>query len=342
MNQAPPLPRHHPQLMRSTSLSGYADLVRSLGREPAGFLRSVGLRPEQLEDPEALVPRDAARELLEITARATRCEDFALRLAAQRRLSALGPISLVLKEEPTPRAALNTLCRYLKLVNPSLILHVEDAGRDVIIQEELLPSPGLSLRQSVELAVGGMFQMLRELAGPHWQPREVCFTHRPPADLSAHKAFFGRHVKFNQEFNGLVCLASELSAPRASSDSVAAEFARKYLDRAMLERQESAQAACYQIIRALLPTGDCTAAEVARLLQRDRRTLHRQLESEGLSFSRVLDQVRMDLVQRHLRESDLALGEVAGLLGFAGLSSFSHWFRGRFGCSATHWAASFA
>lgn len=338
MNHASPFPRHHPQLVRSTSLSGYAELVRSLGREPASFLRTVGLRPEQLEDPEALVPRDAVRELLEITARASRCEDFALRMAAQRRLSALGPISLVLKEEPTPRAALDTLCRYLKLVNPSLILHVEEAGEGVIIREDLLPSPGLPMRQSVELAVGGMHQMLRELAGAHWKPREVCFTHRPPADLSAHRAFFGRHVKFNQEFNGLVCLASDLSAPRASSDSVAAEFARRYLDSALVERQESAQASCAQIIRALLPTGECTASEVARLLKRDRRTLHRQLAAEGHSFSRVLEQVRMDLVQRHLLESDLALGEVAELLGFAGLSSFSHWFRGRFGCSASQWA----
>src|SRR6478735_8337014 len=103
--------------VRSASLNGYVELVRSLGRDPHAFMRTVGLPPEILDDPELLIPRDAARELLEITARATRTEDLALRLAAQRRLSALGPISLVLREEPTPRAALDTLCRYLKLVN---------------------------------------------------------------------------------------------------------------------------------------------------------------------------------------------------------------------------------
>jgi AraC-like DNA-binding protein len=39
-----------------------------------------------------------------------------------------------------------------------------------------------------------------------------------------------------------------------------------------------------------------------------------------------------------LRESDLPLREVAELLGFARLSSFSHWFRAHFGCSASQWA----
>jgi AraC-like DNA-binding protein len=327
-----------PRLIRSSSLNGYVELVQSLGRDPAMFLRAVGLPATALDDPEAWIPRDAVRELLEITARATQTEDLALRLAAQRKLSALGPISLVLKEEPTARHALNTLCRYLKLVNPSLILHVEDVGELVVIREELLPSPGLPMRQSVELAVGGMYRMLHELAGAHWRPREVCFTHRPPANGSAHRAFFGRNVTFHQEFNGLVCLASDLSQPRASGDQVAAGFARKYLESALTDLGESAQANCRQIILALLPGGSCSATEVARLLQVDRRTLHRQLAAEDLTFSRVLDQVRSDLVKRHLRESDLPLSEVAELLGFSRLSSFSHWFRARFACSASQWS----
>lgn len=325
------------QLMRSATLSGYVELVQSLGRNPYTFMRSVGLPAKCLEDPETLVPRDAVRELLEITARATHTEDLALRLAAQRKLSALGPISLVLREEPTPRHALDTLCRYLKLVNPSLILHVEEADKLVIIREELLPSPGLAMRQSVELAVGSMFRMLSELTGPHWKPYEVCFTHRPPARDSAHRQFFGIHVKFNQEFNGLVCLTSDLSKTREAGDTVAAGFARKYLEAALSNRQESAQASCYQTIQALLPRGDCNASSVARLWGIDRRTLHRRLDAEGLNFSQMLDQVRADLVKRHLLESDLPLTEVSELLGFSRLSSFSHWFRTHFSCSASQW-----
>jgi AraC-like DNA-binding protein len=323
--------------MRSASLSGYVELVKSLGRDPHAFMRTVGLQPKVLEDSETLIPRDAVRELLEITARATRTEDLALRLAAQRKLSALGPISLLLREEATPRDALDTLCRYLKLVNTSLTVHVEDTDSVVVIREDLLPSPGLPMRQSVELAVGTMFRMLSDLIGPHWRPLEVCFTHRPPRDVSTHRAFFGRRVKFNQEFNGLVCLAIDLSRPREPGDQVAAGFARKYLEAALRDRSESVHDSCRQLILALLPGGACSAQEVARHLRVDRRTLHRRLAAEGLNFSSLLDQVRSDLVKRHLRDSDLPLSEVAELLGFATSSSFSHWFQGQFGCSASEW-----
>ncbi|MBO9647780.1 MAG: AraC family transcriptional regulator [Variovorax sp.] len=330
--------RHASEFVRSGSLNGYVELVTSLGRDPYAFMRTVGLQAKFLSDSEMLIPRDAVRELLEITARATQTEDLALRLAAQRRLSALGPISLVLREDPTPRAAIDTLCRYLKLVNASLIIHVEDTGSTVIIREDLLPTPGLPMRQSVELAVGTMFRMLGELIGSNWRPLEVCFTHRPPKDVSAHRAFFGRNVSFNQEFNGLICAASDLSRPRDAGDQVAAGFARKYLEAALTDRGESAQESCRQVILALLPGGTCTAQEVARFLHIDRRTLHRRLDAEGLTFSRLLDQVRSDLAKRHLRESDLPLSEVAELLGFARPSSFSHWFHSLFGCSASQWS----
>lgn len=330
--------RHLARLIRSGSLSGYIELVRSLGRDPEPFLRAVGLQAKLLDDTETLIPRDAARELLEITARATHTGDLALRLAAQRRLSTLGPISLVLREEATPRDALDTLCRYLWLVNPSMTIRVEDTDSLVIIREDLLPSLGMPMRQSVELAVGVLFRMLRDLTGPHWRPLEVCFTHRPPPDVSAHRSFFGRSVKFNQEFNGLVCLAVDLSKPRELGDPVAASFARKHLELALRDRSESVQEACRQLILALLSGGACTAQEVARHMRVDRRTLYRRLDVENLTFSNLLDQVRANLVESHLRESDLALREVAELLGFSRQSSFSHWFKRRFGCSPSQWS----
>ena len=332
-----PAPAGAERLIRSASLAGYVDLVQSLGHDPYALLRGVGLSARLLGNPETPIPSHAVRELLEVTARTTGAEDFALRLAARRTFSNLGPISLVLKEEPTPRQALDTLCRYLKLLSAALVAHVEDAGPAVIIREDLLPIAGVATRQSMELAVGVMFRILRELIGPRWTPLQVCFTHRAPADGTAHRAFFGCAPTFNHAFNGLVCAVADLQLPRTPDDPGAARFARDYLELALRRRGEGASASCRALVIALLPGGRCTAQQVARHLGIDRRTLHRHLDAEGQTFSALLDEVRRDLVLRHLRESDLPLGEVAGLLGFAAPSGFSHWFRATFGASVTEW-----
>lgn len=324
-------------LIRSASLSGYIELMESLGRDPGIFLRKVGLSVRLLKDPAARIPSNALRELLEATAIATGMEDIALRLAARRAFSNLGPISVVLKEEPSSRLALDALCRYLKLISPALIVRIEEAGQTVVIREDLLPSPGKPIRQALELSIAMMFRILTELIGPHWRPLQVCFTHRPPADLAAHRAFFGRNPKFGQPFNGIVCAAADLDKPRAPDKSGATQLARDYLDAALMQRGDGMRETCRELITALLPGGRCTAQQVARHLRIDRRTLHRHLAADSLTFSVLLDEVRSDLVKRHLQESDLLIGEIAGLLGFSNQSSFSHWFRAAFGCSVTQW-----
>ncbi len=329
--------QHADRLVRSASLNGYIDLVKSLGHDPYALLRKVGLSARLLENPEALIPSHALRELLETSARVTGAEDFALRMAARRTFANLGPISLVLKEEPTPRQALDTLCRYLKLISSSLITHLEDTQDAVVIREDLMPGSRAPTRQAMELAVGMMFRILRELVGPQWRPLQVCFTHRALANPSAHRAFFGRGPMFEQDFNGLVCAAADLRMARTADDPGVARFAREYLDAALRHRDGGVGEACRELILALLPGGRCTAQQVALHLGVDRRTLHRHLSAQDLSFTALLDQLRRELAMRHLQESDRPLGEVAGLLGFSALSSFSHWFRASFGCSMSQW-----
>lgn len=323
--------------VRSASLSGYVDLAQSLGLDAPRMLRRVGIAPRALDDPETLIPVEAVRALLEESAQASGVEDFALRLASGRTLSNLGPISLILKEEPTPRQALDTLCRYLRLLNASLITRIEELGDTITIREEMLVRPSTSTRQSMELAVAVMFRILRELAGSQWKPLQVCFAHRPPRSVLAHKAFFGPSVAFNQDFNGIVCATVDLQSPQKANDPGMARFARQYLDQAMSQQNQSARETVRQLIAALLPGGRCTAQSVARHLGLDRRTIHRYLTTENTTFSALLDEVRSELVIRQINDSDLPISEVAGLLGFSSHSAFAYWFRTAFGCSVTQW-----
>ncbi|GGH60237.1 putative transcriptional regulatory, AraC family protein [Comamonas phosphati] len=331
------MPPSSSSLIRSASLSGYAALMRSLGHDPAALLRAAGLSARLLDNPETRIPIHTVRELLNAAARTTGAEDFALRLAARRSFSDLGPISLVLKDEPTPRQALDSLCRYLKLISTGMIMRIEDAGANVLIRQELMPITGLATRQSMELTVAMMFRILRELIGPQWKPLQVNFMHQAPADLSAHRAFFGLSPLFDQAWSGMVCSLADLQLLRTQGDPGVARFARDYLETALDHRIEGMGAACTELIIALLPGGRCTAQQVARHLGVDRRTLHRHLSAEGQSFSALLNRIRTELALRHLQESRQALGEVAGLLGFSTPSSFCHWFRASFGYSVSVW-----
>ncbi|MEG2042283.1 MAG: AraC family transcriptional regulator ligand-binding domain-containing protein, partial [Hafnia sp.] len=112
--------------VRSASLQAYPELMHALGANPVPLLREHGLTAKLLENPETRLPLRAVNQLLERSALSTQRPDFGLLLASRRDFTDLGPISVVLKEEKTPRHAINTLLRYMKLLNASLVSHTEE------------------------------------------------------------------------------------------------------------------------------------------------------------------------------------------------------------------------
>jgi AraC-like DNA-binding protein len=53
------------------------------------------------------------------------------------------------------------------------------------------------------------------------------------------------------------------------------------------------------------------------------RTLQRRLANEGVSFQDLLDEARKDAAARYLRESTLAIGEIAYLRGYSEPAGFT-------------------
>jgi YesN/AraC family two-component response regulator len=78
--------------------------------------------------------------------------------------------------------------------------------------------------------------------------------------------------------------------------------------------------------------GNPTLEHLAARLHMSPRTLHRRLGEEGTGFRRILARLRRALAARHLRETRLALGEIAFLLGFSEVSAFHRAFKRWTGC----------
>lgn len=64
-------------------------------------------------------------------------------------------------------------------------------------------------------------------------------------------------------------------------------------------------------------------------------TLQRHLEAQGTSFATLLDEVRRDETERYLRDSDIPLGQLAGILGYSEQSVLSRSCQRWFGTSAS-------
>lgn len=315
-------------LARSAILTGYADLARSLGVDPLRLTTEQGLPPNCLANPDLWIPAYAVGRLFERTALVADVMDFGLRLAETRRLSNLGAIGLVLREQPTLRKAIEAMISYSWAQNQALTLRLEVLGDAAILREG---SASIAGRQSDEMMLGVLALTLRKLVGPAWRPREVHLTYSRPADFTAHRRVFGVMPLFGEDFDGLVLDASDLQAPIAGADPVAAATAQRYLDLEARNDRHDPTTAVRDLIMGLLPTGACTIKRVAAHMGVSPRTLHRRLAEAGApTFTELLNEARIGLARRYLTAGH-SLTEIAGRLGYASLSAFSRWRRFKVG-----------
>ena len=321
------------RLVRAACLTNYAEVARTAGLDPWRMLASVGLSRACVEDPELRISVESVRALLEQSAQASELPAFGLLMAEGRRLSNLGALGLLSREEPNLRLALASLARFSKMHNEALVQHLEEVQGVVTVQVELLLESTNPTRQAYELLVAVVLKLLKVFLGNDWRARRVCFVHSAAADLAIHKRVLGQTPEFGCDFNGVVCSSADLETPIASADPVMANYIRQRL---VLDSPSEAGVTheVRQMVLLLLPKGRCAVDQVAQFMGITRRTLHRQLAKEHTTFSNVVQGVKAELASRYVHDSSRRLTEVCHLLGFADLSSFSRWHRSTFGLSA--------
>ncbi|HET9045327.1 MAG TPA: AraC family transcriptional regulator ligand-binding domain-containing protein [Casimicrobiaceae bacterium] len=317
-------------MIRSASLTNYADVARAVGLDPLRLLAEVGLPLRCLQDPELKIPLDKARQLLEISAERSGEEAFGLRMSETRQMSNLGPVGLLVREQPTLRSAIEAFIHYGRKLNGALFLTLEESGEVAVLREVLIVGHGGPVRQATELAIGVALRVLQLYLGPEWRALRVCFAHDAPAKRDVHDRVFGRRVEFGHDFNGMVFPRADLARPNPNADPAMVRYARQMIDSGDAKEEPVMTAQVRELIVVLLGSGKCSIDLVAQHLGVDRRTVHRRLAAEQQTYSGVLDAVRRELATRFMEDRTRTLAEVSLLLGFSAPSGFSRWYQEQF------------
>ena len=321
--------------VRSAVLVGYEAVANSVGLNALDMLGEVGLHATSLRNIELKIPVDKVAWLLERTAESSGCDTIGLRMAESRRISNLGMVAMLVRDQATVRSALNLTIRYLPLHNQGMSVVIEEE-RGICLLRPQMKVVGLGdIRQSVELFVGALFRILGFFLGEEWRPQYVAFQHGAPRDPAVHKRLFGTACRFDQSFDAIVLRAEDLDRPLKTFDPVMSRYARQLLDTMAVQDTRTLTSEVSQIILATLPSGRCTADVIAAYLGMDRRTLHRRLLTEQNSFTELLLGIRRQLLERQMSSGHLSMAQIALQLGFANQSVFSQWHRREFGVSAS-------
>jgi AraC-like DNA-binding protein len=317
-------------LQRSGVLTGYAQVARLVGLEPKGMLLASHLPIASLADPELKVSFQAIALLLETSAQNGGMLYFGLRMVETRRLTHMGMVALLSREQPTARAALQTIIDNLWMMNEALTLTLEEHGGQGVLALHWR-RPAYVRRQIVELTVGVLVHALRVLIGPSWRPQAVLLPHPAPPDLTIHRRVLRVVPTFRFEIGAIVLLSRDLDTPVAGADPEAARILQRHLAQVSRPLPLDTVEQVRDLAARSLASGGCSTDQIAAQLGIDARALHRRLAGHGVTFSGVVDELRGELAEQHLREGGHTLTEISELLGYASLSAFSRWYSQRYG-----------
>ncbi|MBI5322994.1 MAG: AraC family transcriptional regulator [Bradyrhizobium sp.] len=303
--------------------------LRAAGIAPAPLLAQAGLTMAQIEDRKARVTVHSQISYLELGAAALGDDLLGFHLGRDCELRELGLLYYVLASSETLADALNKAVRYSGIVNEGVRLRWRD-GREAGIGFHYVNVERRGDRQHIECWLTIIVRLARQLTNRRLIPGHVRVIHhgkKTPAEL---RSFLGCEIEFDAGVDEAVFSGDVLQMPVVGADMYLNDLLTRYCDEALTHRRDERVVTLRREIEnavvPLLPHGKASAVEIARRLGLSHRTLARRLAGEGLSFSRILHELKLDLATRYLREG-FSVSSIAWLLGYQEVSAFTHAFK---------------
>jgi AraC-like DNA-binding protein len=316
-----------------TATGGLARLAyvraRQAGIDLKLLVRQSGLAEVHIQDRGVRLNVQQQIQFLNLVALALQDEFLGFHLAQSADLRELGLLYYVASSSATLGDALQRVVRYASIVNEGLALRCIEGQRIKIIFDYVSVARH-SDRHQIEFCMTAVLRLCRQLTGRHLTPSRARLAHRGRRQDSKLAAYFGRNIEFSARrdeliFNGAVKKAAVVSADSFLNELMVANCEAALAGRAT--RRRPLRSAVENAIAPLLPHGMARASEIAKQLGMSQRTLSRRLSIDGITFSRILEQLRADLSKQYLADQALSISRIAWLLGYQEVGAFTNAFK---------------
>lgn len=189
-----------------------------------------------------------------------------------------------------------------------------------------------------ELGLAALLRILQEGVVGTFRPRQVRLTSPPPPmDKTVYQRAFGAQPEFSAPSNAMVLDERDLSLSLRSCNPPLKEMLQSLAHKGAPTAPETIAQVVTQMLQRNLENS--TAPKVADRLGMSERTLRRKLQENNTTYSAILERVRRQKVIHYLEQPHLSLTEIAYLVGFTDVTSFSKAFQRWFGTSARQFRA---
>jgi AraC-like DNA-binding protein len=303
--------------------------------EADGVPRREALRRVQISEPElhSAATRISVNQVIEVYRNAIRLSQdpyFAFRTGLKSHVSLYVMYGFAILSSMNFRQTMHFAVKYHQLATPLVKLRFDEGPDRIAWIIDPLPHPALDARLYrfiVEMQIGLITSLHRDIMGSAFWPSEVHVTFSPPAGQETYTEIFGCRVLFAQAENRLLYDASWLCGTPHFGNEITYATVLGLCDD--LHDELANRAGIAGKVREILMAtiGRHTSFEnVATRLGVPVRSLRRKLREQGTSFRELTDQLRAHVAMKYLRDTDMTIEDIADALGFSDTANFRHAF----------------
>jgi len=314
------------------------DLLREFGVAPGTLLKPLGLTEEYFRNPDNPIAYELMGRVVSESARATGCPHFGLLIGQRGNASTLGAPGFLLRHAPDVVTALNEAISNIDLHDRGATAFIEVGDATTLLGYTIYNARVEGADQIGDAAVAIMWNIMRGLCGPEWQPTEVCFRHDAPADLGAYRRFFFQApLRFNSLHNALIFSTEWLARPVQHADPLLRHHLMQHVDDMRRYSNQDFREKAYQALLFLLGSQRCTLDKLARHFSMHQRTLNRRLKDSGTSFRELYAEARHQTARQLLCDTRSSIENIASLLGYSDGTAFNRAFSRWEGVPPAQW-----
>lgn len=309
---------------------GLVELAVSKGAGAEELCRRSGIALADLEDQDNRVPMPNYIALIRAAKELTGDPALALHYGEQVDLSELSIAGLIMNASATMEEAFHQMNRFGRLAiefeggERRFEMKFDQRGVWLV---DMRGSPN-DFPELTEVTFARQTCMPRRfLPRPH--VLEVHVTHPAPAYRAEYDRIFRCPIVFDAEWNAMR-MDPETPSMRVALQPRYVFGALSEKAEALLKELENAKSTRGRVESILMPvlhTGDVSMDTIATQLGVSRQTLFRRLKAEGVTFEKVLDELRHRLALHYLSGRKASVNETGYLVGFSDPAAFSRAFK---------------
>ncbi|MFW1763038.1 AraC family transcriptional regulator [Acinetobacter calcoaceticus] len=313
----------------ATALASWVKAIQKAlekaGVDSQPLLKQAGLDVQALNDPDARYSLKNTANLWKLAVQATQDSCFGLKVASQVNQNTFHVLGHSLITSTTLKEMFLRIIRYFRIVTdiPELEFYGEGKNHYFVIHvpDEVQP-------ESIDAFISVFIRSSRALQSSVFSPLRIELRRSEPQDLETFQSILKAPIVFNAPKDMIVFDTATIEQPLdGGNPSLTQEYdeiINRYLAR--FDKENILARVKVKLIEKL-STGDFQQQDVAKSLGLSIRSLQRKLSAENTSYSELLDNTRHELALSYIKNSSHNITEIAYILGFTDVSSFTRAFR---------------